>query len=75
LLHEALWRHGLNEAPHSGWNGLAHAGKCRVSGRSGIKAAIPRVIKSADKKELEPVTPSSTVTLNPPTAALTAAVG
>ena len=35
-------------------------------GRSGMKAAIPHVMKSADKKELEPVTPSSTVTLNPP---------
>jgi len=37
-------------------------------GRSGKKAAIPHVMKSADKKELEPVTPSSTVTLNPPSA-------
>ena len=33
-----------------------------------MKAAIPHVMKSADKKELEPVTPSSTVTLNPPSA-------
>jgi len=33
-----------------------------------MKAAIPHVMKGADKKELEPVTPSSTVTLNPPSA-------
>jgi hypothetical protein len=31
-----------------------------------MQAAIPHVMKSADKKELEPVTPSRTVTLNPP---------
>jgi hypothetical protein len=33
-----------------------------------MKAAIPHVMMSADKKELEPVTPSSTVTLNSPSA-------
>jgi hypothetical protein len=33
-----------------------------------MKAAIPHVMKSADKKALEPVTPSSTVTLNSPSA-------
>jgi hypothetical protein len=33
-----------------------------------MKAAIPHEMKSADKKELEPLTPSSTVTLNPPSA-------
>jgi hypothetical protein len=26
-----LWRHSLNEAPHSGWNGVAHVGNSRPS--------------------------------------------
>ena len=30
-LHEALWRHSLNEAPYSSWNGVAHIGNSRPS--------------------------------------------